>query len=117
MSISQERLAEYYRATKSKARGRLVDAMYDSQEVGFHVSQGVIGSQVSFRWSRVIEAPAWAVREGRDTITQRVELCITGNASLSILLRVCGGMRHDWQDVTMAKATTVLRDPEGAMGP
>ncbi len=115
--IPADKLAEFFHASKSKARARLVDAMYTSQAKGFTVSQSHTG-QTSFIYSCEVDAPSWATDRGLcqsgDKLSQSVELCFTGRDSLSILLRVYRGhcyTQADWQHVSMKRAVQVLQEP------
>ena len=111
--IPYDKLAEFFHASKSKARGNLVTAMYASQDVGFTISQCKhTGTQVSFTWTREVDIPIWAKESG--TMTQIIELCFTGRDSVSILLRVYRGHCYNqvgWQTASMKKAVQVLRNP------
>jgi hypothetical protein len=115
---------------KSKARAALVQAIYDSQLVGFEVMQGNPG-QIEVHWSVKVDAPAWAgggaggydlAYYAKAGITQSVTLCITGQGTrnpLSILLWVNKGPCYQssgWRDVTMGKATRALTDGPKALG-
>ena len=119
-TVTVDRLAEYFCATKSKARLMLIFAIYASQSSGFVLSQGTYTTQVLLKWSREIEAPLWATKRNLckvgAKIEQGIELTFTGRESLSILLRVYRGhicRRTDWQNVSMKRAMQVLQDPAG----
>ena len=117
--IPADKLAEFFHARKSKARVRLVDAMYRSQGDGFTVYQRkYTRSQVSFVWTREVDVPKWAVDRGLcragSMMRQSVKLCFTNTVRLSILLRVYRGHCYgqtDWQHVSMRRAIEVLGSP------
>ncbi len=120
--ISADKLAEFFHASKSKGRARLIGAMYTSQAKGFTVSQCRMGAQTSFTYSCEVDAPSWAVNRGLCRpgikLRQSIELCFTGREHLSILLRVYRGhcyAQTDWQHVSMKRAVQVLQDPVVAL--